>query len=812
MNLKNLFRALPLLIPVLLVLSPCILFADPPDNWHWRNPLPQGNTLYSVAHGNSTFVAVGSFGTILTSADGVSWTIRKEGGFGDDWLYDISYGDNIFVALGGESVLTSLDGINWTKRSSPAHGLYGITYGDNIFVAVGTMGTILTSPNGIDWTKRDFGITVRPKQSVILGDVVYGNNVFVTVGSIYDYEEGIYEELILTSPDGINWIRRPLGFTTQSFLSRIAYGNNAFVAVGGNATILTSPDGVHWTDKTIETVDCLGNIMFGDNTFLGVGTSFEMPDGNFFVALTSPDGMNWTVTKIDIPKAISEIVWVDNTYVAVGDRGVILISPDGINWTNKMTGTTAQLIDIAHGNNNFVALGEAFDDNGILEEIVLTSQNGISWAVKTLIPPRSLSDVHTTRYVNNLFAAVGDVILTSPDGVEWTERINQFSLMGTLYDIAYGNDRFVAVGSGSDYEGLVVMSPDGINWTKRTINYSNVYPWSDPLIAIVNGKNMFVALSGRGTVLTSPDGVTWTVKFSGALDNSYEGMAYGNGTFVAVGNCATLTSEDGVTWTARSLEIQFGKVSYVNGIFFATASNDSLNVLTSPDGALWTELNLPISLTWIHGMAYGNGTFVVVGDWGTILQSDPVSSDIFSDVPTGHWAYDYINAIYNAQITTGCSQNPLNYCPEDNVTREQMAAFIVRAVEGEPAANYCDSGTAFPDVTPGMWSCRYIKRLKELGITTGYQDGTYGPYDLVPREQMAAFIVRAVEGEPAANYCDSGSLFPDVTPDMWSCRYIKRLKELGITTGYEDGRYGPYDLVTRAQMAAFLARAFLGME
>jgi hypothetical protein len=141
-----------------------------------------------------------------------------------------------------------------------------------------------------------------------------------------------------------------------------------------------------------------------------------------------------------------------------------------------------------------------------------------------------------------------------------------------------------------------------------------------------------------------------------------------------------------------------------------------------------------------------------------------------------------------------------------------MAAFIVRAVEGEPASNYCDSGSLFPDVTPDMWSCKYIKRLYELGITTGYSDGRYGPYDVVPREQMAAFIVRAVEGEPATNYCDSGSLFPDVTPDMWSCRYIKRLKELGITTGYGDGRYGPYDLVTRAQMAAFLARAFLGMQ
>jgi len=189
---------------------------------------------------------------------------------------------------------------------------------------------------------------------------------------------------------------------------------------------------------------------------------------------------------------------------------------------------------------------------------------------------------------------------------------------------------------------------------------------------------------------------------------------------------------------------------------------------------------------------------------------DDVMVSVFNDITCGYWAYDHIMAIYDAGITTGYGDS--RYGPEDIVTREQMATFIVRSVEGEPAENYCDSGTPFPDVSADMWSCKYIKRLKEFGITTGYQDGTYGPYDFVPREQMAAFLVRAVEGEPPLTYCDSGSLFTDVTPDMWSCRYIKRLKELGITTGYQDGTYGPYDLVTRAQMAVFLGRAFLGMK
>jgi len=103
-------------------------------------------------------------------------------------------------------------------------------------------------------------------------------------------------------------------------------------------------------------------------------------------------------------------------------------------------------------------------------------------------------------------------------------------------------------------------------------------------------------------------------------------------------------------------------------------------------------------------------------------------------------------AIYDAGITTGCSQNPLMYCPEDNVTREETAAFLVRAVEGEPPLNYCDSGAPFTDVTPDIWSCRYIKRLKELAITTGYGDGRYGPYDFVTRAQMAAFLSRAFLG------------------------------------------------------------------
>jgi len=61
--------------------------------------------------------------------------------------------------------------------------------------------------------------------------------------------------------------------------------------------------------------------------------------------------------------------------------------------------------------------------------------------------------------------------------------------------------------------------------------------------------------------------------------------------------------------------------------------------------------------------------------------SYPISacSGIFSDVPSSNPFCSYIEALYNANVITGCQNNPLDYCPNDNVSRQQMAKFIVNA-------------------------------------------------------------------------------------------------------------------------------------
>jgi hypothetical protein len=101
--------------------------------------------------------------------------------------------------------------------------------------------------------------------------------------------------------------------------------------------------------------------------------------------------------------------------------------------------------------------------------------------------------------------------------------------------------------------------------------------------------------------------------------------------------------------------------------------------------------------------------------------------------------------------------------------------------------------------------------MLEKNITTGCTGGNYCPSQNVDRQQMAAFVIRAVEGNPAAGYCGSTAPFSDVPVSNTFCGHIKRMSELGITTGCGNGNYCPAQPVTRDQMAAFLARAFLGM-
>ncbi len=191
--------------------------------------------------------------------------------------------------------------------------------------------------------------------------------------------------------------------------------------------------------------------------------------------------------------------------------------------------------------------------------------------------------------------------------------------------------------------------------------------------------------------------------------------------------------------------------------------------------------------------AYIDGTAA----WVTELFFDatdysPTGDGLFWD-DDGNVMEADIEKLALAGITSGCA--PGMFCPNDSVTRGQMAAFLVRALDLSPAGSY-----GFTD-TAGSTFGADIDSLAAAGITTGCGNGQYCPNDDVTRGQMAAFLVRALELPPVASYG-----FSDTAGDPFRAD-IDSLAAAGITSGCGGDKYCPDDSVTRGQMAAFLVRA-----
>jgi Trypsin-like peptidase domain/S-layer homology domain len=164
----------------------------------------------------------------------------------------------------------------------------------------------------------------------------------------------------------------------------------------------------------------------------------------------------------------------------------------------------------------------------------------------------------------------------------------------------------------------------------------------------------------------------------------------------------------------------------------------------------------------------------------------------FSDINGSTFISD-IEWMYLNDITHGCA--PTLYCPTATVTREQMAGFLVRAFD-LPATGkdyFTDDETSTLEAE--------INALRASGITTGCAPGKYCPKGGVSREQMAAFLVRALDLPPSATdyfVDDEGRTFEND---------INALRKAGITTGCDATHFCPTATVTREQMAGFLHRA-----
>jgi hypothetical protein len=189
----------------------------------------------------------------------------------------------------------------------------------------------------------------------------------------------------------------------------------------------------------------------------------------------------------------------------------------------------------------------------------------------------------------------------------------------------------------------------------------------------------------------------------------------------------------------------------------------------------------------------------------SITVTQRFTAQVFADVPPADYYFDAVNLLSTKDITSGCSSTPLDYCPNENIPRNQMAVFIVRAVYG--GDNFTYSSTPwFTDVGPSDFGFAWIQKMYELGITAGCGNQMFCPNETVTRDQMAVFIIRARYGASTVFTYPAAPYFTDVATGYWAFPWIQRMREDGITAGCNATQYCPGNPVTRGDMAIFVMR------
>lgn len=178
-------------------------------------------------------------------------------------------------------------------------------------------------------------------------------------------------------------------------------------------------------------------------------------------------------------------------------------------------------------------------------------------------------------------------------------------------------------------------------------------------------------------------------------------------------------------------------------------------------------------------------------------------SQAFNDVFSDNAFFNEINWLHSVGISNGWSDG--TYRPNEDIKRDAMIAFIYR-MAGSPAYT-APKVSPFKDVSTDNVFYKEIAWAHSVGITNGWSDGTFRPYQSVKRDAVAAFFYRY----HGANDSSTVSSFNDVSDNNVFAKEIAWMEKSGLANGWTDGTYKPLSNVKRDAMAAFIYRYVVEM-
>lgn len=275
-------------------------------------------------------------GTKSTSGAGFDWT-QMDDSF-RFWFWDVTRAPAFYIAVGDPAALmTSDDGITWTLELVPetvaGEVLLGVGGRPDLFVAAGSAGSLLYSTDGALWS----AVEPRPTPNDLQGVAALGELLVVTGG----------DGTILTSTNGSSWTKRPK--KTPAFLSSVTAFPGGLVAVGDQGTVLTSPDGVEWTPRPSGTTSWIYRVRYAGGRLVAVGQNG--------LILTSTDGLDWQSQPSGTQRWLNDVAFIDDTWFIIGNQGTFLASTNATDWTPGGIITDKSLFSLAISEGQLLAVG-----------------------------------------------------------------------------------------------------------------------------------------------------------------------------------------------------------------------------------------------------------------------------------------------------------------------------------------------------------------------------------------------------------------------------------------------------------------------
>lgn len=457
-----------------------------------------------------------------------------------------------------------------------------VAYGNGKYVLLSESNVMYQSTDAQSWSRiAATGVSSNP-----LNYIIFEEGNFIVVGN---------GGTIQTSSDGITWTTSASGTTNDLF--RIYHFNGKFFIIGRTKTFIGSDDGLTWSNINLNigpAGDDINTMAYGNGVYLissrggGLNNIYRSTTGlsNSWSFTSQPMGFN----------TINRVQFLKDRFFAFHSGNDMFSSTDGIIWTKFSSSTMLtqpdgnvipwgsghQIFNGIYDGTNFKFFGSSAYYSGYGSNF--TSADGVHFTLETksayIVPQQS-------NYINGLYLVVGNEgIVSSTDGVVYKHSGGSFT------EVVKTPNKYVAIGAVGG-SAAIYNSTDFQNWTDRTpANNRDLY---------TVGTNGSVLLGGGyySLLRSTDDGDSWTSILDGPK-NSYYGITYGEGKFVAGGydddNGAFIkVSEDnGDSWTiVNTTGNWYYRIRYINGKFFALGYSEATyfgSIMYSEDGTTWTEV------------------------------------------------------------------------------------------------------------------------------------------------------------------------------------------------------------------------------